>query len=38
MLYSSGGRFELLAHVRGILGVRGAHLDKFTRYAFSHGT
>jgi hypothetical protein len=20
------------------LGVRGAHLDKFTRYAFSHGT
>ena len=35
MLYSSGGRFELLAHVRGVLGVRGAHLDKFTRYASS---
>jgi hypothetical protein len=33
-----GGRFELLAHVRGVFGVRGAHLDKLTRYAFSHGT
>jgi hypothetical protein len=38
MLCLFGGRFELLAHVRGVLGVRGAHLDKLTRYAFSHGT
>jgi hypothetical protein len=30
MLCLFGGRFELLAHVRGVLGVRGAHLDKFT--------
>jgi hypothetical protein len=33
-----GERFELLAHVRGVLGVRGAHLDKFTHYVPSHGT
>src|SRR5271166_655906 len=31
MLCLFGGRFNLLAHVRGVLGVRGAHLDKFTR-------
>jgi len=38
MLCLFDGRFELLEHVRGVLGVRGAHLDEFTRYAFSHGT
>jgi hypothetical protein len=38
MLCLLGGRFDLLAPVRGVLGVRGADLDKFTRYAFSHGT
>ena len=38
MLCLFGERFEQLAHVRGVIGVRGAHLDKCTHYVFSHGT